>query len=88
MKKSLTGKLHIGRITSNSGDDYIRIELDDEKSGTIVTRIEIGLAEFAKALTSSCVNCKFDFSGTRVGLTREVKTEVIYIPAKSYMKKN
>jgi len=75
----LKGNVTISRATSNVENDYIRIVVRDEESGTQFVTVEVSLAEFAQAITGlGAVPCQLDVRGLHnVGKRREVKREVL-----------
>lgn len=81
MAKTFKGKLSIGRLSGASDDGYIQIELEDEISGTRVVEVQIGLMEFAKAITNfACRPCEFQLYGSVVGKRRELRDIVVPRP--------
>ena len=77
----MKGKITISRVSSSDRDDYVWISVVDEKSGEHFVEVEMGLLEFANALTGyGFVDCEFVLRGTdKVGMIRETKTELIEI---------
>lgn len=71
------GRITITRPTYGDGRQKIAIRIDDESSGIEFLEIEIGLAEFAEAVTGhGHVPCEYDTRGlANIGKQRVVKTE-------------
>lgn len=78
----LPGKISINRTSSNQRDDYMTITVEDADSSTNFCTLEMSLHDFAMALTGmGCVGCDLDVIGIeRVGLTMEVKREIVRVP--------
>jgi hypothetical protein len=75
------GKIQIGRVISNSEDDYIIIDLEDQTSNKNFATAKLSLQNFAKAITSQTVECEIEVrSLEKVGKKREIKYIQIDIP--------
>jgi len=68
----MNAKLTISRTTSNyENDKPITVSITDSNSGLLITRVNIGLAEFAEALTGhSRLDCETEFVPTEYGVRR------------------
>lgn len=79
--KRLKGKLTISRVHSHK-EDWITIRVEDELSHCQMIEVQVGLAEFAEALTNlACRPCMVEFNDSGViGKRREHKTESIFFP--------
>lgn len=76
--KKLQGKLTISRPSNGSGRRYITIRIHDELSGTEVIDLEIGLEEFAEAVTGmGYVPCEFELQAEFAGKKREIKRVLV-----------
>lgn len=65
-----TGKITIGR----SSEDAVRIEVEDDRSGTRVLVATLGLEDFARLLTGrSFIHCDLTVSASLVGKVRQTK---------------
>jgi hypothetical protein len=74
------GQIHIGRINSSQlEEDYIEIEITDEKSHIQFCEVKMSLKDFALAITGrGFSDCEFEVRGTdKIGYTREHKTEEV-----------
>jgi len=88
LNKPLDGLLRISRISSNKEDDFVRIEIVDDISGTVVIHADVSLPEFAKTLFGSeRLNTKFTLRSSNVGRKSENKTEMVKMPLGSYTEK-
>lgn len=68
-------KLTISRPHSNQEGDNITIAVTDAKSGVEFLELQMGLADFATAITGHArMNCVGEFRGEHVGKKREVKS--------------
>lgn len=76
------GSISIGRVTSNQGDPYIQIDVQDETSRVGFLRLEMSMVAFAQAITGLSVQpMSFDLRGVEfVGMHREHKTELVPRP--------
>lgn len=75
------GRLHIARVTSNTGPDEIRIELTDDKAAVKFAVAKLSLEDFARAVTMLNVDCHIEVRGLhRVGKVMEHKTVAVQIP--------
>lgn len=77
---TLRGQLHISRTTTSKGEDYITIRMTDRDSCVQFVSASVALADFARAITSSVVDCWLDVGGLHlVGKRREHKEVVVPI---------
>jgi hypothetical protein len=75
--RRVSGKLGISRTSSNIGEDYINIEVKDEKSGVRVVTCQVALADFAEAVTGVFgvpMEMKVAEDVSKVGKRKEVAT--------------
>ena len=80
----LKGKISINRPSYSDIDhpEVITIELTDATSGCRFLEVEIGVAEFAKALTGlSYTDCEFELNAKNVGKVHE--HQVVIVPVDS-----
>lgn len=77
----LLATLDIGRVTSNTEEDYIRIRVRDEVSGISFAELKLTLANLALALTGrGSIPCELETKNLEnVGKRRETKRELIPI---------
>jgi len=81
----LKGVITISR-PSGSGPERIEIEVQDKLSGVKFFEATIGLADFTRALTArGDVPIRFNFRPKLVGLKREHKTEIVFVPDGKFM---
>lgn len=87
MGKQLQGSIRFGAVT-NSGDGYVSIELDDEKSGIHFLEIRMSYEDFGKLVGSNAsVDCKYTVRGLEnIGKQHEHKRGSIKMPADVYKK--
>lgn len=75
------GQITISRPSANSCEPYISIILRDKRAACEVLEVEIGLAEFAMALTGlGHVDCEIEWHPARLarlGMIHEHKTELL-----------
>ena len=77
------GRITISRPSYGDGRQKVEIRIGDESSGIEFLEIEIGLAEFAAAITGQgYVHCEYEARGlANIGKQRIIKTErVPYSP--------
>ncbi len=65
-------------------DDYISITVIDDLSHTEAIEIKLSIGNMAEALFSRQVECEFEPSDNRVGMVKEVKTEIIPLSESYY----
>ena len=72
----MKGKITISKTSGNRRDSIITITITDESSGTNFVIAEVGLKDFAEALTGlACVDCEYETRGlNNIGKVRETKT--------------
>ena len=73
-------RLTIGRVCSN-GQDYIKLELEDELSSVSFLELNIPFSEFAQCITGSASQ-KVDFGVrglNKIGMKLETKVEHVHI---------
>jgi hypothetical protein len=84
MPKNLDGTITITRTHGADTDQPIRIRIIEESSGLPILDAQLGLAEFAAVLTGEgFVRCNlryFDTNTDRIGLKRENKKELVFMP--------
>ena len=84
----LKGTLKVGMTHANMEEDYMTIEVIDEKSGTQVIDIKASIADFAHCLFGHrMMPCEFKLTSKVVGLIRERKTIEIPLPKSAYDEK-
>lgn len=77
----LTGRFSISRPRGAAECDYIEVEIVDESSGVRFLQVQVKYADFALALTSLEVGCKYELHGAEdVGKVRETRYEEVFIP--------
>lgn len=78
--KEFKGDLSIYRPSSNVRDDKIVIKVEDDSTGILVLKLEIGMAEFAACITGlGNADCTFVVSDCLdlIGKTRESAIAII-----------
>ncbi len=83
--KNLQGKLTITKVTSSSKPDYVSLVIEEDKSHCRVIQIKISLEQFAKALFAFASRpCEIEFfnDAGNIGMTHEIKHEIIRQPAR------
>jgi hypothetical protein len=85
----LQGNIQIGMAIGGHGPDFVRIQVEDEKSRCCVIEINLTLEAWAKALANRNQDCEFTLYGSpNLGKRFEHKTVLIADPDPSdYMKK-
>ena len=80
--KKLKGTMRLSRVTTNTRDDYIAVELTDDGSGCRAVTAEVELSEFANLMTNHLAECVFHWNDSgNVGLLREWKEERVEVPS-------
>lgn len=84
--KKLKGRLSIGFVSSNAGDGYVRVEIEDEASRVTIVVAEVSHRDLAPALSGRIVPCEMRFTDVPqvVGCTAQHKTELVTIPGSPY----
>lgn len=84
--KKLKGRLSIGFVSSNAGDGYVRVEIEDDASRVTIVDAEISHRDLALALSGRYVPCEMRFTDApqAVGCTSQHKTELVTIPGSPY----
>ncbi len=79
----MKGQMSINRVSSNPS--FIRLEIEDDVSGTRFLQVGISLENFARMLTgSNYLDCDFELHTQNVGRTRESKTEIVPLEDKYF----
>ena len=63
--KTLRGVVSIARLSGGKRGNLIHIEFGDKDSGCLAARVEMGLAEFALALTGRLASGDVGFANRR-----------------------
>lgn len=75
----MKGQISLGRVHSNTEDDFIRISIEDDSSGVHFCEVKLSLIDFARLITGlSNIDCDFALRGIKnVGKIRQHKTELL-----------
>lgn len=86
MAKQLEGTIRFARIQSNREDDYIQIEIDDEKSGIAFISVKMSMEQFGKVVAGVSNNkVKMEVRGLdNIGKRHERKPGRFIIPKVAY----
>ena len=78
----LDGKITISRVNGGGSGDWISVDIHDSESATTFVEIKMSMEDFAYAITGhGRMPCKYELNSIdRIGLKKEVKSEVISIP--------
>lgn len=80
----MRGHITISRWNSSSGKEGISITITDDASNTQFLKAEIGLENFARAVTGlGAQHCDFDLIEGYVGKKHEHKTELVPVAGRS-----
>ena len=81
----MQGKITISRPVGHN-IEVITIDIEDESSGVSFLSVQVGYANFTKALTGQAyIPCEFEIRGLEViGKRRETKTEHVFVPDGSH----
>jgi hypothetical protein len=81
----MKGKITITRPSYSDSRRAISITMHDESSGTQFLDVEIGMAEFAEAITGmSRIPCEFQLFARNVGKIHEHKAVSVFVPAQRH----
>lgn len=62
--KEVSGNIRIGRVMSNQTDDYMTLELEDEKSGILFVQVKLSMADYGKVIAGlSNIKCTMEVRG-------------------------
>jgi len=76
-----TGTIRFGKVHPSHGDNFVRIELTDEISRTLVAHIDVSITAFGELTSGSGDQpCTFQLISNVIGKTPEYKTEHIKFP--------
>lgn len=80
MKKSL-GKITISKVDNNMEADYVSISISDRASGKLVTKGEMSLEDFTKAITGQgAIDIKLEVYDSYETVGKKIEIKKVAIP--------